>query len=72
MEQGVTDKDFQRRCLGHDRCEICAEFRLLISAYDRSIGAKLLEIEPLGRETYACRECVERLERTGHLGTGKE
>lgn len=63
----MTDLEFQKRCAGTDRCEICFNLLPLIFAYDKSIGEKLLEIQPEGRPTYLCRVCTERLEKEGHL-----
>jgi hypothetical protein len=63
----MTSFEFQRRCLGYDRCDLCCKVRPLIRVLDKSIGEKLLELYPGGRPTLACRQCTKRLERAGHL-----
>ena len=60
--------EFERRCVGSDRCDRCSKVAALIPALDCSIGPKLMEIEPEGRPGFFCFPCVNELEVVGHLG----
>jgi hypothetical protein len=63
----LTDAEFQRRCLGSDRCEGCGKVQPLIQVLDKSIDVKLLEIMPEGRATLLCRQCADKLDRSGSM-----